>query len=145
MSTQVSITEDRVMPAPHVSPFLRRVLLADAVVSGASGLFMAAGAGYLTQLLALPEDLLRYAGLILLPYGALVAWVATRTRLLHLAVWAVIAVNALWAIDSIVLLLSGWVTPTIFGYIFVIVQALVVALLAELQYVGIRRTTTSIA
>lgn len=133
------------MLATGQSPFLRRVLLADALVSGASGLLMAAGAGYLTNLLALPEDLLRYAGLILLPYGALVAWVATRTQLMRPAVWAVIAVNALWAIDSIVLLLSGWVTPNLLGYIFVMTQALVVALFAELQFMGVRKSASTVA
>jgi hypothetical protein len=67
------------------------------------------GAGFLTSLLELPEALLRYAGLALLPYGALVAYVAARARLHHSAVWTVIIANALWAAGSIVLLLrDGW-------------------------------------
>lgn len=127
------------------SPFLRRALLADAVVSGASGLLMSTAAGFLANLLALPEGLLRYAGLALLPYGALVTWVATRQSLQRPAVWALIVVNALWAIDSIVLLLSGWIQPNALGYAFVVAQALVVALFAEIQYMGLRRSAASVA
>jgi hypothetical protein len=45
----------------------------------------------------------------------------------------------LWAAASGLLLASGWVAPTALGYAFVIGQAAVVALLGELQYVGLRR------
>jgi len=34
----------------------------------------------------------------------------------------------------------GWVEPSLFGYVFVIGQALVVALLAELQWFGLRQS-----
>ena len=55
----------------------------------------------------------------------------------------IIAINALWVAASFGLLVSGAVTPTLLGYAFVIAQALAVALLAELQFVGFRRTTAS--
>lgn len=118
---------------------LRQALLADALVSGATGLLLALGAGFLAGFLGLPEALLRYAGLILLPYAAMVAAIGTRPSIRPAAVWAVIVINALWALDSVILLLSGWVAPTIFGASFVIFQALVVALFAEIQYVCLRR------
>lgn len=118
---------------------LRQALLADAIVSGATGVLMAGGATVLAELLALPEPLLRYAGLVLLPYAAFVAFVATRVHLQRPAVWAVIVINALWALESIVLLLTGWVAPNIAGYAFVLFQAGVVAVFAELQFLGLRR------
>lgn len=52
---------------------LKFALVADAAVSGATGLLLAAGASLLAGLLALPEPLMRYAGLFLLPYAAVVA------------------------------------------------------------------------
>ena len=128
-----------------ISPFLRRVLLADALISGATGLFMAIGAGFLADLLDLPEGLLREAGLVLLPYAVFVGYVATRAQLKRPLVWAIIVANALWALDSIVLLVSGWIAPNAFGYAFLIVQAVVVALLAELQYTGLRRQALVVA
>ncbi len=128
-----------------ISSFLRRALLADAIVSGASGLLMFGGASFLTDMLALPEALLRYAGLILLPYSAYVAYVATREHLSRTAVLSVIAVNALWTLDSIALLLMGWVMPNALGYGFVIAQALVVAAFAEAQYIGMQRQENATA
>jgi len=122
------------------SLFLRRVLLADAVISGATGLAMFGGAAFLASFLAMPEALLRSAGLLLLPYSAFVAYIATRENLSRRAVWSVIIINALWALDSIVLLLSGWVAPNILGSGFVLFQAVAVAVLAELQYLGVRKS-----
>lgn len=121
------------------SPFLRRVLLADAIVSGATGLLLFLGATLLAEMLQLPASLLRPAGLFLLPYGALVAFIATRDTPPRTAVWAIIVANALWALDSLVLLVSGWVAPNGVGYAFVIAQAIIVAAFAETQYLGLRQ------
>ena len=122
------------------STLLRYALIGDAVASGATGL-MAGGSGLLAGLLGLPEELLRVAGLVLLPYAAVVAYVGTRERLSSRAVWAVIALNAVWVVDSLLLLVSGTVVPTILGYGFVLAQAIVVLVFAEAQYFGLRRST----
>jgi hypothetical protein len=53
----------------------------------------------------------------------------------------IVAINALWVAASLGLLVSGVVAPTLLGYAFVIAQALAVALLAGLQFAGLRRTT----
>ena len=119
--------------------FLRLALLADALVSGATGLLAFAGASFLDTLLGLPTELLRYAGLSLIPYAAIVAYVGTRPSVSRAAVWAIVAYNALWAIDSIVLLASGTVAPSALGYAFVIFQAAVVAGFAGLQVVALRK------
>jgi hypothetical protein len=121
------------------STFLRRALLLDAAASGATALLAIAAAGLLEGLLGLPATLLRWAGLVLLPYVAFVVYAGTREDISRSAVWAIIVINVLWAIASALLLVSGWVAPTALGYAFVIGQALVVALLGELQYMGLRR------
>ena len=134
------------MPSSPTSTFLRRALLADAAVSGATGLLMLLAAEPLADLLRLPAALLRYAGLVLLPFAAFVAWLATREGAApRPLVWAVIATNALWAVDSVVLLLTGWIAPNGLGVAFVIAQALVVAAFAELQYLGLRRPASPAA
>ncbi len=127
-------------PRPIAVPgFLRKVLLADALASGVMGLLLAAAAGALAPLLGLPVLLLREAGLLLLPYAALVGFCASRTAMPRWAVVALAWVNALWTIDSIALLLSGWVTPTVLGEVFVLAQAVVVGGFAALQYGALRR------
>lgn len=124
---------------------LRFALIADAVASGATGLMMIAGADLLTGLLGLPVALLREAGLLLVPYVALVAYVGTRQNIPHGAVKAVITLNVLWVLASVGLLVSGFVTPTALGYAFVIFQATVVGVFAELQLIGLRRERAAMA
>jgi hypothetical protein len=124
---------------PSSPAFLRGALLLDGVASGATALLVLAATGIIADLLAIPAALLRGAGLVLLPYVAFVAYLALRERAPRAAVWAVIVMNALWAAASLLLLVSGWIAPTMPGYVFVIAQALVVALFGELQYVALRR------
>jgi hypothetical protein len=127
------------MSAHRSSSFVRRLLLFDAVTSGAFGVLLTAASATLSSWLGIPAVLLWYAGISLFPFAAGVAWLAARESFPSGAVWTVIALNALWAIDSIALLFTGWVSPTTFGYVFVVGQALAVMGLAELQYLGLRR------
>ena len=128
-----------------ISRFLRLVLLADAVASGATGLLLLGGAGFFESLLGLPVALMREAGLVLIPYVAFVGWLATRPSTSVWSIDAVIVCNALWALASVVLLLSGFVSPTLLGHAFVIAQAAAVALFGVLQYAALRFSGTAIA
>lgn len=122
--------------------FLRRVLLADAFASLVCGLLLTLGADPLAAMFGLPTALLTEAGLLLFPFAALAAFAATRTPPSRPLVWLLVAGNALWAFDSIALLLSGWVAPTALGTVFVVAQAVIVAAFAELEFFGLRRTPT---
>ena len=121
--------------------FLRTVLLADAIASGATGLLMIAGAGLLEGLLGLPAAITREAGLLLVPYVAFVAFVGTRERISRTATQTTIALNVIWAVCSVGMLVTDYVAPTALGYAFVIGQAAVVALFAELQFIGLRQSS----
>ena len=130
------------MQSLRTSTFLRRVLLADAATCIATGLLMLVGPGVLEQFTGLPAGLLRYAGISLLPFAAFLVYLATRENLLQPMVWTAIVLNLLWTVDSFLLLMTGWVAPTELGYAFVIAQALGVAALAGLEYVGLRKSAT---
>ena len=132
------------MTTVQPSPLLRRALQLDALVSGAAGLLMTLGAGPLSALLALPAVLLTGAGLSMLPWCAVLLWLARRDTLDRRAVWAVIAVNAVWVVDSVLLLAGGWAQPTLLGQAFVIAQALAVVLFAELQFLGLKRSAEAV-
>lgn len=125
----------------HNDTFLRRVLLADGLVSGASGLVTMLAAEPLAPILGLPQELLRYAGLSLLPFMALLVFIATRKNLAVSAVWEVIALNALWIAGGIFLLLSGWLAPTALGYGFMLIQILAPVMFTALEYLGVRKLT----
>lgn len=129
----------------HPSLFLRRAILADAIFSGASAVLLTFGAGELAPLLNLPEALLRETGLFLVAYAALVGWLGIRPSMPKPLVAIVIAGNAAWTVASIALLFSGAVMPNLLGELFVAVQAIIVGVLAELQFIGLRRSGGAVA
>lgn len=120
------------------SVLLRRVLLADAIVSAATGIAMMLGAEMFSPLLGVPAALLRWAGVILVPFAMFVGAVAVRDSISGAAVRVVIVANLLWAADSVLLLFTGWVDPTVLGYAFILGQAVLVAALAEAQHIGLK-------
>lgn len=119
--------------------FLSRALLADAAASAATGLLLALGAQALADLLGLPVPLMRYAGLSLLPFAAIVLIVGLRADPPRVPVLAIVTYNALWAIDSLALLASGLVQPSALGAAFIVAQAAAVGAFALAQWIGVRR------
>jgi len=124
----------------HPSLFLRRAIQADAVFSGVSALLLTFAGGALAPWLNLPEALLRETGLFLIAYAALVGWLGTRQSMPKPLMVIVISGNAAWTLASIALLFSGAVTPNLLGEAFVAIQAIAVGALAELQYIGLRKS-----
>jgi hypothetical protein len=129
----------------HPSMLLRRALLADAIFSGVSAVLLSLDAGELAPLTNLPEALLRETGLFLIAYAALVGWLGSRPLMPKALVVVVIAGNAAWTLASIALLFSGAVTPNLLGEAFVAIQAIAVGALAELQYIGLRKSANALA
>ena len=128
-----------------MTPFLRNILAADAAISGAAAILMIVGAPYLSPLLGLPAGLLFWAGVVLVPFVALLLATLRRQSVPRLIMIDIIAVNALWVAVSFGLLFSGLVSPNALGIAVVAVQAITVAVLAELQFVGMRRAAKAAA
>jgi hypothetical protein len=118
----------------------RAALGLDAVVTGANGVAYLAAASLLDGPLGMPAGFLRGVGAFLIMFAACVAYVATRRQINRSAVYAVVALNALWVVDSIALVALGWYDPTAGGSVWTILQAGVVAGFAGLQAYAIRRT-----
>lgn len=128
-----------------LSPFLRRVLAVDAASCLGMGAVCAAGAGVLAGPLGLPPMLLLESGLVLLACAAVIGWLASRREAPRGLVLFVIAGNAAWVVGSLLLLASPFVAPTMPGGIFVVAQAAVVAVLAELEWVELRKSGAPVA
>jgi hypothetical protein len=124
----------------HSPKFLRIVLLVDAATCVATGLLMTLGGDILARLTAVPELLLRYAGISLFPVAIFIALVGTRESIALAGVWVVIIGNALWVAGSALLLFGGMIAPNALGYMVISAQAAAVALLTELEYFGLRKT-----
>lgn len=112
---------------------LRRVLQLDALVSGANGVAYLVAAGPLSDAFDIDAALLRVAGAVLVAFAAAVWMLAAREQIPAGGVLAVVAVNIVWALDSVAALAFGWLSPAVAGGIWVALQALVVAAFAALQ------------
>jgi hypothetical protein len=118
---------------------LARILTLDAATCAAMGLLLLLAAGPIAGITTLPATLLIWAGALLIPiavYMAVVARIGTGSTL---AVWLVILGNLGWVGAS--LALFGIIAPNGLGTLLILAQALVVGLLAWLEYRAWRGTS----
>jgi hypothetical protein len=118
--------------------FLRNVLIADAASCVATGALQVAFTSPLADLMHLPAALLAETGWFLLVYAAVVGFVATRDPIPRALVWAFVAGNFAWAAGCAAMLVAPAFAPTQLGQAWMIAQAVVVVVLAELQWAGLR-------
>jgi hypothetical protein len=123
------------------SALLRRALLADATLASIAGIALVLAARPLGVFLNLPPAMLQIAGMTFIPCGAFAGWLGTRPRVHRSLVFALIVINALWAVDSVLMLLIRWVETTPLGELVVIGHAVIIAAIAEAEFVGLRRST----
>ncbi|MEU9664233.1 hypothetical protein AB0E25_01370 [Streptomyces bobili] len=124
---------------PHSA--LRRFLALDAVVTGANGVAYLAASGPLGRLLGVDSTLLLELGLVLTVYAAAVGLLASRARPAVLPVRAVVEINLAWSALS-VLALALWLSPTVTGAVWTVLQAATVAGFAALQHLALRARRT---
>ncbi|MCZ8252529.1 MAG: hypothetical protein O9318_08680 [Hylemonella sp.] len=127
-------TLSNVLSSPRL---LHLTLRADAASGIAMGLPLVAFAEPLAALLGLPAQLLLACGLALFPFAALMLLAARSARPPAALVWLVIGGNVAWVLGSAWLWLA--VPLTLLGQVFLVVQALAVLLLTELEFTGWRR------
>lgn len=119
---------------PHPAPDtrLRTLIRWDVAMTLPVGLAMALLAAPLAAVTGLPEMLLRSVGLALLPYVAWLLWLARRPSVPRGTAWTMVAINALYAMECVLLPLLGWIAPNALGWAFLLVQAMVVGSFALL-------------
>ncbi|MEO9341096.1 hypothetical protein ABFT80_27270 [Mesorhizobium sp. SB112] len=122
------------------TPFLRNTLIADAGVGLAAAALTIFGASFLSPLLNLPQGLIFWAGVALLPVAALLIAAARRSEIPRFWLREIVFINVAWVIASFGILIAGLVQPNALGIAFIVAQALAVGLFAELQYIALRRS-----
>lgn len=125
--------------------FLRRVLAVDAIGAAVSAVALIAASSTIAPLLGLPASLIETVGIAFIPFAAFVGWLAARETPPAAGVWAVILLNALWVIESLLVAAGVWFQPNSVGVAVIVAQALGIATLAELEYVGLKKLRRSVA
>ncbi|WP_410535764.1 hypothetical protein [Streptomyces sp. KL2] len=125
-------------PARSALPLLRRLLALDAAVTAANAVAYLALSGLLGRLLGVGDGLLLGAGAFLLLYGAGVGLLASRP--VPPAPWVRVVVegNLLWALAGAAVLALGVLEPSAAGWVWIPLQAAVVAALAVAQHLALR-------
>lgn len=119
--------------------FARFALKADGVVTGLNGIGYLALAPLLGSFFGIGTSVQYPVGVFLVAYAAGVLVVGTRPRINRNALGFVLAANVVWALLSVVVLVSGALSPTGAGAVWIVLQAVVVGVFAELQYMGLKR------
>lgn len=141
-TTTLAPADARVAGTPTRS-LLRVALGLDAAVSAVSGVAYLVAAGPLGEALGLAPGLLRGAGAFLVVFAVGVGLLARRTAIPPGPVLGVVAVNAVWAADSVLAAGVGWGSPTAAGTAWIVLQGVAVGALGALQLVGRRRARSA--
>jgi hypothetical protein len=123
---------------------LRRVLGFDAISGVGTGLLQLAASGPLSEMLGLPESLLRASGMAIFAFVALAGWLAMQRTPPRAALAVIVVCNFAWAMGCLWLALGGAPGATALGVAYLMVQVVVVAVLAELQWMGMRHSRQAV-
>jgi|LNFM01.1.fsa_nt_gb hypothetical protein len=117
---------------------LQNVLLLDAATCVGAGALMAFGSNFVAGLTAIPAPLLYWAGLILFPIAALMAYAGLQATPPRPIVWLIVLGNIGWVIASVAVL--AFIAPNALGTILILAQAAVVGVLALLEHSAQQRS-----
>ena len=119
------------------SSFLRTVLKIDAASCLAMAVLLVPAAGSLRTPLGIDPLILQGAGLVLFPLGLFILWLGTRRAASAALVWLVIVGNIGWTLSSFAAA-SAMPGITLLGQAIVLLQAIMVLVLAYLEWHGLR-------
>ncbi len=124
---------------------LRRVFAFDALSGAATGALQLGLTGLLAQWFGLSASLLQGSGIAIFAFVALAGWLALQSAPPRLALGALVIGNFAWAIGCLALAFGGAPGVTGLGVAYLVFQAGVVLILAELQWMGLRRQRLALA
>ncbi|MGB3068919.1 MAG: hypothetical protein WBC18_10240 [Ottowia sp.] len=122
----------------HPTPFLRRVLLLDAITCTAAAALQLLGTAALGQWLGLGTPLLVGSAVFLVGYVALLIAMARAARVWSWLLPFIVAGNTAWGLACLALAFGGVMPVTGLGKAYLVVQALAVFVFAELEWKGWR-------
>ncbi|MFD9905583.1 hypothetical protein [Streptomyces sp. NPDC059063] len=126
-------------PSATPDTLARLALKLDAAVTGLNGLAYLALAQVLDSFFGIEAAVQYPVGAFLLLYATAVLVIATREHISRPALSAVITANLLWTVLSVISVATDTFSPTGTGMAWALLQALVVAGFAAVQYVALGR------
>jgi hypothetical protein len=131
------------MPVTTNQSSLKSLLALDAATCTIMGAALLLASEPIAALTQIPAPLLLWAGASLIPIAAFMAFNARATPVPGWAASLIVLGNMLWVAVSILLPAAGLIAPNPLGWVFLIGQAAVVALLAKLELGAARSPVVS--
>ncbi|MDR3664801.1 MAG: hypothetical protein P4L86_31165 [Mycobacterium sp.] len=129
ITTAVRVRSDRL---------LRLALRADALISGVSGVLMAATAGWLAPETGLPKPTEYVFAAVLIAYGVVVYGLSTMESVRRPGIVVAIG-NVVFTVAAILAVVDDVWPLTTTGVALMFVSAAYTLVMADLQYLGVRR------
>lgn len=117
---------------------LRLAYEADGIATLASGVLLAALSGVIDSALGFSTAHLLGVGAFFIVYAIGVLIVATRKDIPRRPAAVIIGLNAMWAVDSLIVLAAGWIDPTALGTALTLAIAAFTAAMAAVQAYTLR-------
>jgi hypothetical protein len=117
---------------------LRRVLAFDAVSGAGTGVLHLWLAPVLASWLGLPEALLQASGFAIFAFVLLAGWLALQASPPRGPLMVIVLLNMAWALGCVWLAFGGAAASTPLGMAYLLLQAVAVLALAELEWMGLR-------
>lgn len=121
------------MKTPQTVFALKPLTAIDAITCATMGVALVAASAPVGELTGISASLLYWAGVLLLPVAAFMAWVSRSANPPAWAVNLVILGNGAWVAASLFLPVAGMITPNLFGWVFLVGQAAAVTVLTGLE------------
>ena len=120
---------------------LKNVLLVNALSSGATGLLLIFCSGYVSKLFGVTSTLPFVEVGVFLFVFALIVWMQSRRNPMNKKwIKIIIALDILWVIESLIIILPKMFGLTSIGYVLIAAVAGWVLLMAILQMKGLKQT-----
>ncbi|MUL66685.1 hypothetical protein BOO86_19590 [Mycobacterium sp. CBMA 234] len=117
---------------------LRLALRADALISGATGVIVAAAAGAVASESGIPQSAVYVLAAVLVVYGAVVYGLSTMAAIRRPGIAVAIA-NVVFTVAAVLAVVDNVWPLTATGVALMFVSAAYTLVMADLQYLGIRR------
>lgn len=125
--------------------FLRNILVADAAMGAAAAALTIFGAHLLAPLLGLPQALLFWAGVALVPVAAFLLATARRASVPRAWLREIVFLNWAWVAASLGILAFAPIAPNALGIAFILAQAAAVAGFAVIEGLALRGAGEAVA
>ncbi|WP_137131937.1 hypothetical protein [Rhizobium sp. FY34] len=122
------------MPDRFRCTSLQSILVLDAATCAIMGALLVFTSGFIASITLVPAGVLFWAGLLLLPIAGFIGYLARTPIVPTWAVQMIVLGNALWVLVSVALPMLELIFPNGFGWIFILSQAMVVAIFGSLEW-----------